>query len=68
MAYYTPDHEYEKARDLIASLEGEDGDLVRYYIQQQEIHIERLNKQIKEMQTVFDGISRYTTKGNTIYG
>jgi hypothetical protein len=68
MAHYTPDFKYDRAKELIASLEGEQGDLVRYYIQQQEIHIENLNKRIKEMQTIFDGISKFTVRGNTIYG
>jgi hypothetical protein len=43
-------------------------DLLLYHIEKKEEHINLQRERIKEYQSVFDGISKFTNKRNTVYG
>lgn len=78
---YTPDTKYEKSVDLIKYLtedkalpkyhgtinEEEMLDLLLYHIKIKNDHIKTLDNRIKEYQQIFDGIARFTNKGQTVY-
>ena len=79
---YTPDLKYEKSVKLIDYLtkdkplprsygtinEEEMLDLLLYHIEKKNEHIEFQMKKMEEYQEVFNGIARFTNRGNTIYG
>jgi transposase-like protein len=59
MALYIPDYTYIEAKEIVEKLKGKNAYHIKYYIQKQEDYIEELEKKIKEMQAVFDGLSKY---------
>lgn len=67
---YTPDHKYLKAQKVVKNLGGDErDDLIVYYIQKQDEHLEQLNSRIKEYQEVFDAMSKFIKpRKPTIYG
>lgn len=78
---YTPDHKYEKSVDLVNYLttdkalpkrygridEEEMLDLLIYHIQKKNEFIEEQRVRMKEYQQVFEGIAKFTNKGQTVY-
>ena len=78
---YTPDHKYEKSVKLIDYLtkdkplprsydtiqQDEMIDLLLYHIKKQDEYTETLRGRINEYQSIFDGISKFTNKGQTVY-
>lgn len=78
---YTPDHKYDKSVALIKYLtedkplpkyhgtinEEEMLDLLLYHIKKKNEFIDEQRKRMKEYQQVFDGIARFTNKGQTVY-
>ncbi len=79
---YTPDLKYEKSIKLVDYLtkdkplprsydpisEEEMLDLLLYHIEKKDEHINLQRERIKEYQSVFDGISKFTTKRTAVYG
>lgn len=59
MAYYRPDYDYIKGKELLEKLNIDDADLIRYYVSKKEERIEFLEKQLREMRQVFEGLSKY---------
>lgn len=59
MAFYIPDYDYKKGKELAEKLTGEEGELIKYYIKKKDEHIDKLNERIKEMSDVFKGIAKF---------
>lgn len=60
MALSRPDYKYQNGKKHLEELDGEKGDLIRYYVQEKDKHTEALLKQIEEMREVFNGIRKFT--------
>jgi hypothetical protein len=59
MALLIRDYKYEKGKELLESLKGEQGDMIRHYVSENEKVAQKLRDQINEMQEVFNGIKKY---------
>lgn len=59
MAVYTPDYDYQNGKKMLEELKGAEGELIRYYVAQNDKYAKKLQEQIDEMQKVFDGIRKY---------
>ena len=60
MTLFTRDLKYEQGKKLVDDLEGDQGDLIRYFVEENERHYKRQQDRIDEMQKVFEGIRRFT--------
>ena len=59
MALYTPDYKYQQGKKLLEELENPQGDLIRYYVAENEKHANRLQEKINEMQQVFNLLKKF---------
>lgn len=59
MALYRPDHTYIEAKEIVEKLKGKNAYHIKYYIQKKEEYIKELEQKIKDMQAVFDDLSKY---------
>jgi len=56
------DNKYEEGKKLLEGLKGKDGDLIRYYVDSKDKYMKKLNEEIEEMMSIFDGISKYVNR------
>ncbi len=66
---YTPDYKYEKAKDLIDSLDVgvEEYDLILYYINKKDERIKNLESSINEYREWFKQMDRFLPNKNPIF-
>lgn len=60
MAVYIPDYQYINGKEALEKLDTPQGELIRYYVSENEKYTKKLQEKIDEMQKVFDGIKKYT--------
>lgn len=59
MALYTPDYQYINGKEALEKLDTPQGEMIRYYVAENEKYAKQLQEQIDEMQKVFDGIRNF---------
>jgi hypothetical protein len=66
---YSPDHKYKEAKDLINSLDESihEYELILYYINKREKHIDDLEKRLQEYQDWFKQMDKFLPNKNPIF-
>ena len=59
MALYRPDYQYINGKEALEKLDTPQGELIRYYVAENEKYAKKLQEQIDEMQKVFYGIRKF---------
>ena len=62
MALYRPDYKLKEAKELVETMIGSQGELVRYYVNYLKSVNQDCYKTIAEMSDVFNGIKKFTSK------
>ena len=69
MALYNPDYTLIKAKELIDSLDNsEDNELIKYYIEDQQRRIKKLDESLSEYREWFIKLDRFLPNKNIVYG
>ena len=69
MALYSPDYTLIKAKKLIDSLDNsEDNELIKYYIEDQQRQINKLDESLSEYREWFVKLDRFLPNKNIVYG
>lgn len=49
MALYIPDYEYINGKNALEELKGPEGDLIRYYVSENERYAKKVNDRLEEL-------------------
>jgi thymidylate synthase len=59
MALYRHDYSYEEGKRLLDELQGEEGELVRYYVAENEKRADKVQRELDEIREVLTKLGKF---------